>query len=84
MANVNNADRLIKEYLTIKFNFIDFFYAYCEAKGFDDPENNPEMTDELYTQFEEECAKKINYKLVCNLRDVITQEANERIHELMS
>ena len=70
-------DRIIEEYFNTKWCFVDFFYAYCQAKGIEDPEND--LTDEEYTQMEEECEKKINKSMLRNLRDTMMEDMNERI-----
>ena len=50
------ADKSISEYLNTEWTFVDFFYAYCQARGIEDPEND--LTDEEYSRMEEECAKR--------------------------
>lgn len=75
-------DEMIKKYLTIAFNFTDLFYVYCASKGFDDPDSDPRMTDELYSQLERECEEKINYSMIRNLADAIMQDGMERINNL--
>lgn len=75
-------DEMIKKYLTIKFTFTDIFYAYCASKGIDDPEGDPNMTDELYSQLENECREKITYTMIANLAEAIMQDGMERINNL--
>lgn len=69
----------IDEYLekSLKWNSVDLFYAYCEARGIGDPEND--LTDEQYAKMEDEFQEKVNYKFLMNLIDAITQDVNERI-----
>ena len=74
-------DRIIEEYFNTKWCFVDFFYAYCKAKGIDDPEND--LDDETYGQLEEECERKINVGMLRRLREVITEDINERIQIVM-
>lgn len=77
-------DKKIKTYMTFEWNFTDFFYAFCEAKGIEDPETDIE-TDEEYTKLEEECKQKlITGNLLSNLHDAIMQDVNERIFNAMS
>ena len=75
--NTIQADKNINEYLNTEWTFVDFFYAYCQARGIEDPEND--LTDEEYSRMEEECAKKIDRGMLRNLRDVMIQDMNERI-----
>ena len=75
---------MIEKYLTIKFDFTDLFYAYCSSKGFDDPENNPDMTDEIYSQLEKECEEKINYTMIADLSEAIMQDGMDRIYNLFN
>ena len=76
-------DKKIKMYMTFEWNFTDFFYAFCEAKGIEDPETDIE-TEEEYTALEEECKKLITNNLLSNLHEAIMQDANERIYYAMS
>lgn len=75
-------DEMIKKYLKIEFTFTDLFYAYCASKGIDDPEGDPDMTDELYSQLEKECEEKINYTMIVNLANEIMHDGMERINNL--
>ena len=75
--NTIQADKNINECLNTEWNFVDFFYAYCQARGIEDPEND--LTDEEYSRMEEECAKKIDRGMLRNLRDAMIQDMNERI-----
>ena len=81
MKDMNAAQAMIEKYMTIKFDFTDFFYAYCNAKGFDDPEDDPEMTEELYTQLEQECAEKIDCAMLSELNEAIIHKAHEMIFD---
>ena len=75
--NTIQADKAINECLNTEWNFVDFLYAYCQAKGIEDPEND--LTDEEYSRMEEECARKIDRGMLRNLRDIMIQDMNERI-----
>lgn len=79
--NTVQADKAINECLNTEWTFVDFFYAYCQARGIEDPEND--LTDEEYSRMEEECAKKIDRKMLVNLRDVMIEDMNIRILALM-
>ncbi len=76
-----NIDADIKEYFNTTWNFIDFFYAYCEECGYDDPEND--LDDETYAQFESECEKALTYGLLTGLREVVIEKTNEQIRYIM-
>lgn len=77
-----NVDELIEKELKIDWNFVDFFYAYCANLGIEDPESDIESEEE-YTRLEEECARKINYRLVANIRDAMIEYGNELISNAM-
>ena len=79
---IANKQKLIDEYFNTKWSFTDFFYAYCEGKDIDDPEND--LTEEEYTQLEKECAEKITYGMLRGLREVIIGDINERLEIAMS
>ena len=76
-------DKKIKTYMTFEWNFTDFFYAYCEAKGIEDPESD--LTEEEYTALEEACKKKLlTTGVLSALHDAIMQDVNERIFFTMA
>ena len=70
-------DKKIKEYMTFRFDFVTFFYTYCEAKGIDNPECD--LTDDQYERLERECEKKITINLLSDLHEAIMADAMERI-----
>ena len=80
---MKNVDKLVKENLTIEFNYIDLFYAYCGAKGFEDPEDNENMTDEQYDALQQEFEAKIKPSIVYKLREAIMADGMERIDNAM-
>lgn len=69
----------INKYLkeNMVWNSVDLFYAFCEAKGIDDPEND--LTDEEYAALEAEFHEKVTYDFLRNLVDAISEDVNERI-----
>lgn len=73
----------IKKYLNdnIALTFTDFFYAYCAAKGIDDPESD--LTEEEYDILEHECEEKITVNMLLSLCYAIEEDINERITYLM-
>ena len=75
-------DERIKKYFNTEWTFTDFFYAYCEAKGIDDPEGG-DLTEEEYDRLEKECESKLTYGMLCGLREVIIEDINERIYWTM-
>lgn len=77
-----NVDDLIEKELTIKWNFVDFFYAYCANLGIDDPETEIESEEE-YTRLEKECESLINYTMIAGIRDAMIQYGNEIISNEM-
>lgn len=74
-------NKLIKECFNTEWNFTDFFYAYCENKGIDDPEND--LTDEEYSKLEEEAEEWIRGGDLRGLRDAIIEDINARIKYFM-
>lgn len=69
----------INKYLkeNMVWNSVDLFYAFCEAKGIDDPESD--LTDEEYAALEAEFQEKVTYSFLRNLVDAISEDVNERI-----
>lgn len=78
-----NIEKAIKDHLEIKFTYVDLFYAFCAAKGIDDPENDVE-TDEEYDALEKEFESKIKYNDICNLGAAIVADGMERINYTMA
>lgn len=70
-------DKRIKEWFNLTYNFVDFFYAFCNAKGIDDPEE--ELNDDEYARLEEECEKILTTSFLDTLRRNCEQEINDRI-----
>lgn len=79
---MKNIDKAIKETLEIKFTYVDLFYAFCKAKGFEDPENDIE-TDEEYDALEKEFERKIKFEDLFNLGAAIMVDGMERINYTM-
>ena len=79
---MKNIDKVIKEHLEIKFSYIDLFYAYCQAKGYDDVESEVE-SDEEYDALEKEFESKINYDVIALLGRRIMEDGMERINRAM-
>ena len=74
-------DERIKNYFNTEWTFTDFFYAYCEAKGIDDPESD--IDEETYDRLEKECEEKLTYGFLTGLERAVTQDVNERIADAM-
>ena len=74
-------DKLIKEYMTFNWGFVEFFYAYCENKGIENPEED--LTEEEYERLEKECEEKITYDLLNDLNAAINSDIQERIFYAM-
>ncbi len=71
-------DKTIKEKLTVTINYIDLFYAFCAAKGIDDPESVD--TDEEYSALEKEFESKITYNDISDLSQNIMHNTMEIIN----
>ena len=63
----------------LRWNSVDLFYAFCAAKGIEDPETDVE-TDEEYAKLENEFCEKVTYSFLQNLVDAISEDVNERIN----
>ena len=61
----------------LRWNSVDLFYAFCEAKGIEDPECD--LTEDEYTAMEAEFHEKVTYTFLGNLVDAISRDVNERI-----
>lgn len=71
----------IERQFDFNLNYLDFFYPYTEAKGYEDVEN--ETTDEEYDALETEFFKNLPQKEIVNLKYKIQDYINEQIKELM-
>lgn len=80
---MKNIDKVIKDHLEIKFTYVDLFYAFCNAKGIEDPECDIE-TDEEYEALEKEFESKIKYEDLRDLGTAIMADGMERICYTMS
>ena len=79
---MKNIDKVIKETLEIKITYIDLFYAFCNAKGIEDPECDIE-SDEEYDALEKEFEEKIKYGDLQLLRDGMLADCMERVNYKM-
>lgn len=79
---MKNIDKAIKETMKIEFNYVDLFYAFCAAKGIEDPECDVE-TDEEYEALEREFESKISYRDLKDLGDAIIADGMKRISRTM-
>ena len=70
--------QMIEKYFNTKHTVVDFFYAYCENKGIDNPEED--LTDEEYTILEKECEARLTPVLLSNMRREIEADIDKRIH----
>ena len=77
-----NSLKEIDNALDIRFNSVDLFYAFCEAKGIDDPECG--LTDEEYNKLEEEFENKVKFKDLWDLNAAIIADGMKRIYCAMS
>lgn len=76
-----NIDKAIKENLEFSFSYVDLFYAFCLAKGIEDPEEIE--TDEEYDNLEKEFNAKITYSDISNIRKEIIEYSMKKINESM-
>lgn len=78
---MNNIEKAIKETLEIKINYIDLFYAYCDAKGIDDPEE--ELDDAGYAAVKNEFESKLIYDDLRRLRNLILDNTHRAVENIM-
>lgn len=76
---IEKIDKYLKETLG-GWNYLDLFYPFCASKGYEDPEDDPEMTDELYDALEKEFCEKVTYQFLSNLVSACCQDVNDRIY----
>ena len=69
-------DKCMKE--NLQWNSTDLFYAFCAAKGIEDPEGS-DLTVEQYAALEKEFCEKVNHQFLRNLCDAISEDVNERM-----
>lgn len=74
--------KLIEDRMKFDYNIVDFFYAYCEAKGIDNPEEDIN-TDEEYDALENEFCEKINDSILYRLKISIMADIQEEINVAM-
>lgn len=74
-------DERVKKYFSTEWTFTDFFYAYCNAKGIDDPEED--IDEETYNRLEKECEEKLTYEFLVGLERVVTQDTIDHIYRAM-
>lgn len=79
---MKNIDAAIKENLEIKFTYVDLFYAFCAARGIEDPEADV-ATDEEYEALEKEFESKIKLNDLYNLGAAIVAYGMEQINNTM-
>ena len=75
------ANETVKEYFSIEWTFTDFFYAYCAARGIDDPETD--LDGDTYDRLEKECEKILTVPCLRKLGDKMIAEVNELIYAAM-
>lgn len=78
-------DERVKKYFneSLQFDFVNFFYSYCEAAGYDDPECNENMTDDLYTELEKEVDAILTPSFLANLQRKCSEEIMEIVNTQM-
>lgn len=74
-------DKAIKDYLKIKFSYVDLFYAFCAVKGIEDPESD--LTDEEYEALEKEFESKLEVADLSKLNSVIINLGSDQIYYTM-
>lgn len=60
-------------------DFYDFFFEYCKQKGYEDPEENEHLTEEMYDKLEDEVVRRLTGEVLHNLYRKIYKATNEII-----
>ena len=63
------------------WTFTDFFYAYCEGKGIENPEED--LTEEEYDALEKECAEKMTHEFMSRFIRKVSQNVDAMIATAM-
>ena len=66
----------------LRWNDVDLFYAFCEAKGIEDPEQ--QLNEERYSRMEKEFTKRVNRRVLNKLVNNITSKVNELMVDAMT
>ena len=74
--------KVIENQFQFDLNYLDFFYPYTEAKGYEDVEND--TTDEEYDALETQFFSVLPRQEMSNLRYEIQRFIEKRIKELMT
>ena len=74
--------KTIEKQFQFDLNYLDFFYPYTEAKGYEDVEND--TTDEEYDALETQFFSVLPRQEMSNLRYEIQRFIMRRIKELMT
>lgn len=81
MVNEAVAKRIANQFL-FECDYLDFFYPYTEAKGYENVEHD--TTDEEYDALETQFFNVLPRQEMSNLRYEIQRFINRRIKELMT
>lgn len=76
--------KTIEKQFQFDLNYLDFFYPYTEAKGYEDVESDPNVTDEEYDALETQFFSILPRQEMSNLRYEIQRFIEKRIKELMT
>lgn len=74
--------KTIENQFQFDLNYLDFFYPYAEAKGYDDVESD--TTDEEYEALETQFFSVLPRQELSNLKYEIQRFIERRIKELMT
>ena len=72
----------IEKMFRFDYNYLDFFYPYTEAKGYEDVES--EATDDEYDALETQFFEDLPKKEIIDLKCRIERRIDEEIRGLMS
>lgn len=76
--------KTIEKQFQFDLNYLDFFYPYTEAKGYEDVESDPNITDEEYDTLETQFFSILPRQEMVNLKYEIQRFIERRIKELMT
>lgn len=83
MINHFKADMIEKSF-SFHYTYLDFFYPFCEAKGYEDIEGDENVTDEMYDTLETEFFEKFPKAELEKFRQKVWKFIEEGIEEMMT
>ena len=74
----------IENRFDFRCTYLDFFYPFCEAKGYEDVESNPDVTDKMYDELETEFFKTFPKAKTADFEQKVWKFIENGIKEIMA